>query len=133
MQKWMMTWVLVAAMSAAATAHAGTLRCKVEKKIWCAKDGCKESQGSQEFNIVDLSAATYNMCNEGKHNCQSIPISDVGKSGIFMVVKFGGAALFKVALEDEKSVFNVNAGDFIEVRDNMLGAMNSFGTCAKMQ
>jgi hypothetical protein len=108
-------------------------QCKVSKKRYCAKDGCKENDGSKEYVIINFDNNTYSMCTIGKEKCDDIILKNVGKSGIFAVVYFGGSSFLKMALQDDPLAFNLKAGDFIEIRDFGLGVMNSYGSCSKQK
>ena len=97
------------------------------------KYGCKEEDGTKEYNIINVQTKTYIMCTEGKLNRQKFPIRDVRKSGIFVVLTFAGSSLLKIALQDETLIFNIKSGEFIEFRDNLLGGINSFGKCLQLR
>ena len=97
------------------------------------KYGCKEEDGTKEYNIINVQTKTYTMCTEGKLNCQKFPMRDVRKSGIFVVLTFAGSSLLKIALQDETLIFNIKLGEFMEFRDNLLGGINSFGKCLQLR
>jgi hypothetical protein len=105
------------------------LKCQTSKKIWCAKDGCKELDGSRDYVVINIEKNIYSMCTRGKSKCDDLTLKTIGKSGIFAIFYFGGSAYLKMALQDETLIGNLKSGDFIEVRDNALGVMNSYGVC----
>jgi hypothetical protein len=110
---------------------ADTFKCQTSKKIWCTKNGCKEGDGSKEYVLINLKKKIYSMCTRGKAKCDDLNLKTIGKSGIFAIFYFGGSSYLKMALQDESLVWNLKSGDFIEVRDNALGVMNSYGVCMK--
>jgi hypothetical protein len=110
---------------------ADTFKCQTSKKIWCTKNGCKEGDGSKDYVVINLEKKSYSMCTIGKAKCDDLNLKTIKKSGIFAVFYFGGSSYLKMALQDESLIWNLKSGDFIEVRDNALGVMNSYGVCVK--
>jgi len=113
-------------------ASAEQFKCEVGRKNWCDINGCKIIEVNDEFNTINLDERKYGLCESGKKECQTFDITYSRISGIFLNVGFGVGAFIKIAMQDEKLLLNIKKGEFIEVRSGMLGAMNSFGSCEKI-
>lgn len=99
--------------------------CNVKKVNSCTySDGCATAKPlDDDFRLIDLENNTISVGGDIS------PITSAEKSGIFYFFKFGGAAFLKMALQDEKVMFNISAGDYIEQRDALLGTILTWGNC----
>ena len=122
----------MAAPSLSSSAFATTLRCNVDTKNWCSAAGCNQGPGDGEYVIINTDNQTYSLCKIGKDDCDVLVLNSGRQSGAFMMFDFGGASFLKMALMDVDPM-NIKEGEFIEVRDSMVGAMNSFGSCETLR
>ena len=113
-------------------ALAKTLRCNVDTKNWCDAHGCNHGPGDGEYVIVNTDNETYSLCKIGKPDCDILVLKGAREYGAFITYQFGGSSYLKMAHMDVE-LLEIEAGTFIEVRDSMVGAMNSFGSCATLR
>ena len=113
-------------------AQSEALRCDIATKKWCVATSCNEGDGGGEYVIVNPDNGTYSLCVVGKADCEILQIRDASFHGAFYTVKFGGNSFIKIATQSIDLV-GLQKDKFIEVRDNMLGVMSSFGKCNSLQ
>lgn len=108
-----------------------SLQCDITFKNLCTENGCESERVSTEYIVIDIQSSAYNLCSTNKIKCQRVQIHETKMSGAFFVVKFGGNSYIKIAHIDS-SLVNLARLSFVEVRDNMLGVVTSFGKCHKL-
>ncbi|MFT7568991.1 MAG: hypothetical protein ACI9JL_000004 [Paracoccaceae bacterium] len=81
-------------------ANADILRCDVSDKNWCSVAGCKSSKAVGEYNLFNTRNKTYSLCSKGKPDCQIVEVKSSRESGVFLIVRFGGASYAKIALQN---------------------------------
>ena len=114
------------------SAWAEVLRCDIAQKRFCTVTTCVGEKGGGEYVIVNTDNGTYSLCKVGEADCQILKIKNTRISGAFNVAQFAGASFIKIA-NQTIDLIGLERGSFVEVRDNMLGVMSSFGKCNPLQ
>ena len=116
-----------------AEVRAETFQCEIAKKTWCAKSGCNSGAGKGEYVVINTDNQTYSLCVHGKSKCQILKLKGARAFGAFVSFKFGGNGYLKMTLIDSPAPVKLNKGEFMEIRDNLLGAMTSYGNCKTLR
>jgi hypothetical protein len=104
--------------------------CVVEKAVLCKYGDCNAiyEEGGY-YTVVDTDKEQYLLCESKKEKCDTFPLKEVEKSGVFTIYTTGvGGAVLKIANEDF-DLFGFKENQFIEVRHKFLLAFLSWGTC----
>ena len=99
-------------------------KCIVEKKMSCKESGCTNAELlSDDYRFIDVNDKTIRLGTDAP-----LAIKETSRSGLFVFIKFGGAAFIKIASMDEP-LSEIEEGDFFESRDGFLGTILSWGKC----